>query len=99
MSSIVGNLSGGLGPLSLGGGLTSGEQPLAGHEAVPGVVTGQSAGLTWRSPRDSGDLGEKIDNHFSVRLWDGTMIPLGKNAGTDYFFAINDPGVPRRRQG
>jgi cyclopropane-fatty-acyl-phospholipid synthase len=38
-------------------------------------------------------LGEKIDNHFSVRLWDGTMIPLGKNAGTDYFFAINDPGV------
>lgn len=38
-------------------------------------------------------IGELIDARFSVRLWDGTMIPLGTNVVADFFIAINEPGV------
>lgn len=38
-------------------------------------------------------VGELLDVRFSVRLWDGTMIPLGRNVDTDFFIAINEPGV------
>ena len=38
-------------------------------------------------------IGDLQDTHFSVRLWDGTMIPLGKEASDKYFVAINDAGV------
>ena len=38
-------------------------------------------------------LGDLLDTHFSIRLWDGTMIPMGKAAGSDYFVAINTAGV------
>lgn len=38
-------------------------------------------------------IGEIINARFSIRLWDGSLIPLGNNADSDYFIAINDPGV------
>ena len=38
-------------------------------------------------------VGEKLDARFSVRLWDGSMVPLGKNAGADTFISINGPQV------
>lgn len=34
-----------------------------------------------------------IDVPASVRLWDGTDIPLGKGADGTYYFSINNPGV------
>ncbi len=38
-------------------------------------------------------LADKLDARFSVRLWDGSMVPLGKKVDTDYFISINDPYV------
>ena len=38
-------------------------------------------------------IGELINARFSIRLWDGSMIPLGRNIDTDFFIAINGPGV------
>ncbi len=38
-------------------------------------------------------VGELINARFSVRLWDGTMIPLGTNVDTDFFIAVNTPEV------
>jgi len=38
-------------------------------------------------------IGELIDARFAVRLWDGSMVPLGRNVDTDFHLAINDPGV------
>lgn len=38
-------------------------------------------------------VGEVIDTHFSVKLWEGTVIPLGKNAGDEFYVTIHDPGV------
>jgi len=38
-------------------------------------------------------IGELINTRFSIRLWDGSMIPLGRNIDTDFFIAINGPGV------
>ncbi len=38
-------------------------------------------------------VGEIINARFSVRLWDGSLIPLGNNVDPDYFIAINGPGV------
>lgn len=37
--------------------------------------------------------GEIINAGFSIRLWDGAMIPLGKNVNPDFFIAVNGPGV------
>lgn len=38
-------------------------------------------------------VGELIDARFSIRLWDGSIIPLGRNVDTDFFISINVPGV------
>ncbi len=38
-------------------------------------------------------VGELRNAGISVRLWDGSMIPLGPDASTEFFVAINGPGV------
>jgi cyclopropane-fatty-acyl-phospholipid synthase len=38
-------------------------------------------------------VGGLIDARFSVRLWDGQTIPLGRNVDTGFHVAINGPGV------
>ncbi len=38
-------------------------------------------------------VGELLNVRFSVRLWDGTMVPLGKDVDSGFFVAINGPGV------
>lgn len=38
-------------------------------------------------------VGEIINVRFSIRLWDGSIIPLGKNVDSEFFIAINGPGV------
>lgn len=38
-------------------------------------------------------VGEIINVHFSIRLWNGSIIPLGKNVDSEFFIAINGPGV------
>lgn len=38
-------------------------------------------------------VGEMINVGFSVRLWDGSMVPLGEGVNSDFFIAINGPGV------
>jgi len=38
-------------------------------------------------------VAELIDVPASVRLWDGTDIPLGEGADGTYYFSINEPGV------
>jgi len=39
------------------------------------------------------NIGERINARISIRLWDGSIIPLGKDADSDFFIAINGPGV------
>ncbi len=34
-----------------------------------------------------------LDARFSVRIWDGTMIPLGRDVDPRYFISIEHPGV------
>lgn len=38
-------------------------------------------------------VGELINARFSIRLWDGSMIPLDKNVDPEFFISINGPGV------
>lgn len=38
-------------------------------------------------------VGGLMDARFSVRLWDGSMVPLGTKADTDFFIAVNGPGI------
>ncbi len=38
-------------------------------------------------------LATAVDIPFSLRLWDGTMIPLGRDAAGDAYFTISGPGV------
>ncbi len=38
-------------------------------------------------------LAPVIDARFSIRLWDGSMIPLGKHVDTGFFISVEDPGV------
>jgi len=38
-------------------------------------------------------VGEIINVRFSIRLWNGSIIPLGKNVDSEFFIAINGPGV------
>jgi cyclopropane-fatty-acyl-phospholipid synthase len=38
-------------------------------------------------------VGEIINARFSIRLWDGSIIPLGKNVDSEFFIAVNGPGV------
>lgn len=40
-----------------------------------------------------GYIADTLDAGISVRLWDGTMIPLGKHVEAKHFLAINDKGV------
>ena len=39
------------------------------------------------------DLGQRLDLDASVRLWDGTLIPLGSNVKSDLAITISSPGV------
>jgi cyclopropane-fatty-acyl-phospholipid synthase len=34
-----------------------------------------------------------LDAHFSVRLWDGSLVPLGKNVEPGFFISVSGPGV------
>jgi cyclopropane-fatty-acyl-phospholipid synthase len=38
-------------------------------------------------------VGSVVDLPFSVRLWDGSMVPLGANPDPNFFLSINDSGV------
>ena len=38
-------------------------------------------------------LALKLDARVSVRLWDGTLIPLGRNVDPNLFLSISGPGV------
>jgi cyclopropane-fatty-acyl-phospholipid synthase len=38
-------------------------------------------------------VGEIINARFSIRLWGGSIIPLGKNIDSEFFIAVNGPGV------
>ncbi len=38
-------------------------------------------------------LGTSLDARFSVRLWDGTLIPLGKNVDPRFWISVSGPGV------
>jgi cyclopropane-fatty-acyl-phospholipid synthase len=40
-----------------------------------------------------GHLAAAIDIPFSLRLWDGTMIPLGREATESRYFSVSGPGV------
>ena len=40
-----------------------------------------------------GRLADALDARVSVRLWDGTIVPLGDNADPDLFISISGPGV------
>jgi len=37
--------------------------------------------------------GELLNTRFSIRLWDGSMVPLGANVDTDFFISVNTPGA------
>jgi len=38
-------------------------------------------------------LASLLNRRISVKLWDGTLIPLGKNSDPDYHISISGPGV------
>jgi len=38
-------------------------------------------------------LAESLDTRFSVRLWDGSTVPLGKDIDPRFFISISGPGV------
>lgn len=38
-------------------------------------------------------LALQFDNRISVRLWDNTVVPLGRNADPNLFLSISGPGV------
>ena len=40
-----------------------------------------------------GQLAVQFDNRVSVRLWDGTMVPLGSDVDPNLFLSISGPGV------
>ncbi len=40
-----------------------------------------------------GHLGEALDLRVSVRLWDGSVLPLGQNADPNLCISISGPGV------
>src|SRR5690606_6220998 len=39
------------------------------------------------------DLGEKLDLAASLRLWDGSLTPLGRNVSGPFELSIADAGV------
>ncbi|MES2461261.1 MAG: cyclopropane-fatty-acyl-phospholipid synthase family protein [Armatimonadota bacterium] len=38
-------------------------------------------------------IADKLNAHFSVRLWDGTMVPMGKDVDPRFFISLRGPGV------
>ncbi len=38
-------------------------------------------------------LAKKLDTRISMRLWDGTVVPLGENADPELYVSIRGPGV------
>lgn len=38
-------------------------------------------------------LAGTVDARFCVKLWDGSMVPLGRDADPNYFISISGPGV------
>jgi len=38
-------------------------------------------------------IAEVADLHFSIKLWDGSIIPLGDNAEPEIYISIRNPGV------
>src|SRR4028118_256416 len=38
-------------------------------------------------------IAEAVDFNFSVRLWDGSIIPLGRDVDPRFFISISGPGV------
>lgn len=53
-----------------------------------------SDGLQIRSAKKLfAHIGEKINSPISIRLWDGSFVPLGENASTDLYFSLSGPGV------
>jgi cyclopropane-fatty-acyl-phospholipid synthase len=38
-------------------------------------------------------LAEQLDSRFNVRLWDGSLVPLGREADPAYRITISGPGV------
>ena len=38
-------------------------------------------------------LAKALNARISVRLWDGTIVPLGENADPNLFVSISGPGV------
>ena len=40
-----------------------------------------------------GRLANALNARVSVRLWDGTIVPLGSNADPELFISISGPGV------
>ncbi len=40
-----------------------------------------------------GQVAEQINSRISVRLWDGTMVPLGTNVDPELFLSFSGPGV------
>lgn len=38
-------------------------------------------------------LAERLDTRFCVRLWDGSIVPLGRNADSAHCITISGPGV------
>ncbi len=43
--------------------------------------------------RGIGMIREALDAHFSVRLWDGSLEPLGRDVVPGLAVQINSPGV------
>ena len=39
------------------------------------------------------EIGEKLDANISVKLWDGTLVPLGTNVTSNHIISIASPGV------
>ena len=39
------------------------------------------------------ELARQINSRFCIRLWDGTLIPMGENADRDMFVSLSGPGV------
>lgn len=38
-------------------------------------------------------IGALLNMRFSIRLWDGSMVPLGENPDPNFFISISGPGV------
>jgi len=39
------------------------------------------------------EVGEKLEANLSVKLWDGTIVPLGPNVTSDHVVSVSSPGV------